>query len=70
MNEYHTTGAQQWGQFDPAADRVRIYKRKRAGAEDLLDFAAVQTLLNGGVVCAVEPERMPADSQLAAVMRH
>jgi hypothetical protein len=38
--------------------------------EDLLDFAAVQTFLNGGTVYAVEPEKVSAETPLAAVLRY
>jgi hypothetical protein len=34
-----------------------------------MDFAAVQTLLNGGEVYAVEPEEMPREAPLAAIYR-
>jgi hypothetical protein len=36
----------------------------------LLEFAAIQTLLNGGTVYAVEPEKMPDTKSLAAVFRY
>jgi hypothetical protein len=35
-----------------------------------LDFAAIQTLINGGSVYAVEQNKMPADSQVAALFRY
>lgn len=35
-----------------------------------MDFAALHTLLNGGKVYAVEPENIPQDAALAAVLRY
>jgi thiamine biosynthesis lipoprotein ApbE len=43
------TGVHQWGQFDPQHWRIRVYKRKRPGAEDLLDLVAASTLTKGGL---------------------
>lgn len=63
-------GLQRWGRFDPGTNVVQLHEEAGPGREDLLDFAAVQTLLNGGTVYAVEPERMPDESPLAAVYRY
>jgi hypothetical protein len=38
---------QQWGTFGPEGDGVDVHKAQRPGDEDLLDLAAVQTLLKG-----------------------
>ena len=38
--------------------------------EDLLDLAAVQTLLHGGTIYAVEPEQVPGGGPLAALFRY
>ncbi|MBE9127010.1 MULTISPECIES: hypothetical protein [unclassified Coleofasciculus] len=59
---------QHWGGFDPQTNTVQLHEQKQAGDEDLLDFAAVHTILNGGTVYAVEPERVPAESSVAAVL--
>ena len=40
------------------------------GDEDLLDLAAIQTILNGGTVYVVEPEQVPGQTLLAAVFRY
>lgn len=61
---------QQWGGFDPQTNTVQLHEQKQAGDEDLLDFAAVHTILNGGTVYAVEPEGVPAESPIAAVLRY
>jgi len=38
--------------------------------EDLLDYAARQTIINSGQVYAVEPENMPGEGDLAAILRY
>jgi hypothetical protein len=63
-------GFQQWGTFDPATNTVWVHEEAEPGDEDLLDFAAIQTLLNRGTVYAVEPEKVPDETLLAAVSRY
>lgn len=61
---------QQWGTFDPGTDAIHLHKEEKAGDEDLSEFAAIQTLLNGGTVYVVESERMPDNTSFAAVFRY
>lgn len=62
---------QVWGIFDPDSGDVQVQDKSTSGAQDLLDFAAIQTLINGGSVYAVPGERMPTDDgDLAAVYRY
>lgn len=63
-------GVQKWGRFDPNANEIQIHPDAEVGDEDLLDAAALQTLINGGVVYAVEPDNMPAPAPIAAVFRY
>jgi hypothetical protein len=63
-------GLQQWGTFDSATNAVQLHREVKPGNEDLLDFAAVHTLLNRGTVYAVEPEKVPDDTLLAAMFRY
>jgi len=63
-------GIQQWGNFDPAKDRVRLNHEPQTGGADLLDFAAIQTYMQGGSVYAVEPNHVPDETPLAAVFRY
>jgi hypothetical protein len=64
------TGIQQWGKFDPTTDQLQTHTEIEPHDEDLLDTAAVQTLLNGGTVYAVEPDQVPESAPLAAVFRY
>ncbi len=62
---------ERWGQFDPANREVRHFDEPRNGAEDLLDFAAVRTFMNGGTVYALEGDRLPeAAGSVAAIFRY
>lgn len=63
-------GVQKWGRFDPNANEIQIHTDAEVGDEDLLDTAAIQTLINGGIVYAVEPDVMPAPAPIAAVFRY
>jgi hypothetical protein len=61
---------QEWGNFDPQANELKIHADAEPGDEDLLNSAAIQTLLNGGSVYAVEPDQVPDQALLAAVFRY
>ncbi|MDY0374244.1 MAG: hypothetical protein RBQ72_00765 [Desulfobacterium sp.] len=61
---------QVWGRFDPENNRVDLHETPQPGDEDLLDFTAIQTLLKGGAVFAVSPEKVPDQAFVAAVLRY
>lgn len=61
---------QLWGAFDADTNTVRLHQEGEIGDEDLLNFAAVQTLLYGGTVYAVSPSEVPDDTLMAAVFRY
>ena len=63
-------GLQRWGSFDAKANAVTLHDEPEPGDADLLDLAAVYSLLNGGAVYAVAPEAVPAQVPLAAVLRY
>jgi hypothetical protein len=63
-------GVQQWGTFDPAANEIQMHQDAEPGDQDLMDSAAVQTLLHGGSVYAVELDQMPSEVSLAALFRY
>lgn len=63
-------GVQQWGKFDAEANQIQVHSDAQPGDEDLLDSAAIQTLLNGGTVYAVEPDQVPDEAPVAAVFRY
>ena len=61
---------EQWGVFDPTANSIHIHKEARFNDDDLLDIAATQTLLHGGMIYAVESGKVPDQAPLAAVFRY
>ncbi|MGD9405867.1 MAG: hypothetical protein PVH95_12020, partial [Anaerolineae bacterium] len=61
---------QRWGSFDPATNEIKLHRDTEPGDRDLLDSVAVQTLLNGGTVYAVEPLQMPSEASVAALFRY
>jgi hypothetical protein len=63
-------GSRQWGSFDVDTNQVHLHEEQEPGDEDLLDYAAVHTLLNGGTVYALEPGEVPDGEPLAAVFRY
>lgn len=63
-------GVQVWGTCDPSSNSVCVHQSPESGDEDLLDQTAIQTILNGGTVYAVQPEQVPDHHPLAAVFRY
>ncbi len=62
--------AQVWGTCDPDNSHVVVHSSQEEDDHDLLELAAVQTLLHGGRVYAVTPEEMPDNASLAAIFRY
>ncbi len=62
-------GVQQWGNYNPETEEVKLSEGPLTGNEDLLDLAAAKTFLNKGNVYALEEEQMPDNTQVAAVFR-
>jgi len=65
-----TPEEQCWGAFTPDTGTVETHEERQAGDEDLLDVAAVQTMLNKGTVYVVDREDVPGDGPLAAIFRY
>jgi len=63
-------GQQTWGLFDPETSQVNVHGKQELGDEDLMDLAALHTLLNGGTVYAVEPEKVPGGASIVAMLRY
>lgn len=63
-------GVEVWGVFDPTDQDVQLHEDNTFENQDLLDFAAAQTFLNGGKVYAVEPAEIPGGGLCAAVFRY
>ena len=63
-------GMQQSGVFIPATNKIEIHDQPESGDEHLLDLAAVQTYLKGGIVYVVEPQKVPGGAYAAAILRY
>jgi hypothetical protein len=66
-------GLQRWGRFHDITYTTEVHAAPQDGDEDLLDLAAIQTLLHHGRVFAVPPAQVPDDgtgAPLAAVFRY
>jgi hypothetical protein len=63
-------GKEKWGSFNPQTGRAVLHAGAKAGDEDLIDFAAIQTLGGGGKVYAINRERMPDKEPVAALFRY
>jgi hypothetical protein len=59
-----------WGTYDEKNDEVVRHEKRAPGDEDLLDFAAAQTLQHGGTVFVIDREEMPDHHLAAAVFRY
>jgi len=63
-------GVQKWGRYDPEDNKVLQELEPTPENEDLLDFAAIHTILNSGQVFAVQPEELPGNGDVAAILRY
>lgn len=61
-----------WGAFNPKDGKVIRSPNGQSKKYNLalLDFTAMNTLQNGGTVCALSQDEMPTDSPVAAVFRY
>jgi hypothetical protein len=62
--------AHHWGTYDPATSAVTLKKADSPEATDLLDLAAVHTLLQGGNVYLLPVSDMPESTSVAAIYRY
>ena len=63
-------GVQIWGRYDETNNKVIVDSKPSPENEDLLDFAAAETMLNSGQVFAVPREQLPGEGDLAAILRY
>lgn len=63
-------GVHIWGRYDETNNKVILDSQPSLENEDLLDFAAAETILNSGQVFAVPREQMPGDGDMAAILRY
>jgi len=63
-------GESRWGQFDRTTGRVEQKHERSPGDEDLLDTVAFTSFLKGAKVYAVEADKVPGDTPVAAIYRY
>ncbi len=63
-------GLQVWGSHDPETNNPTFFEERAPGAWDLLDYAAIHTLMQGGAVFSVAPAAVPDGPPAAAVLRY
>lgn len=61
---------EQWGHFDLASETIEIHETAVNGDDDLLERAAVQTMMHGGSIYVLEHQLMPGGQLAAAVFRY
>ncbi len=59
-----------WGRFDEAARRIEAHGSPTPGDEDLLDYAAIETLRHRGHVDLMPRATLPRRQPLAAILRY
>ncbi|MCB0088522.1 MAG: hypothetical protein KDE54_11465 [Caldilineaceae bacterium] len=65
-----TPDSHQWGLFDAQKDTVQVHSEQQPGDIDLYNFALLHTLINGGSVFMLEPDQMPENQSMAAILRY
>jgi hypothetical protein len=63
-------GVQVWGLVDEASGLVELHDEPATRDQDMLDLAAVQTLVNGGTLFTVDKQDVPGGNTVAAVLRY
>jgi hypothetical protein len=61
---------QKWGQFDTDKNVVDLHSQPQPDDNDLLNLAALQTVLNGGTVYVTESKEIPDKGVTAAIFRY
>lgn len=59
-----------WGEFNEETEEVSREAASPARKRELLDLAAMQTILHGGELFVLSKETMPPDSEVAALLRY
>ena len=63
-------GVQAWGVYLSDREAVEMHAKPAADSEDLLDLAAIRTVVNGGKVYQVEPNAVPESAPAVALFRY
>ncbi len=58
-----------WGRYNPENGEVEVHQRDEIGNRDLLDFAAMKVITQGGTVYTVDADKLPKGSPIAGLLR-
>jgi hypothetical protein len=61
--------AQQWGDFNRNTNTVTVHSQVEPRDDDLIDFAAYQTLKHAGTIFIMKPEEVPGNTAISATLR-
>ncbi len=64
------SGVQAWGRFDAASNTIVVHQAAELGDQELIDLAAVQTILHAGTVYPLNGTTAPGRGPLAAIFRY
>lgn len=67
---YVAKGQLLWGHYTAKPEEPVLHKEEEPGDDCLTNQAIVQTILHGGEAYMVDPEKMPAEGEMAAVLRY
>jgi hypothetical protein len=62
--------AHQWGTVDEHSGHIKFTDANAEGAQELLNYAAVKTLITDGTVFALAPDQLPERQKAAALLRY
>ena len=63
-------GFEQWGRYDATINKIHLHDQPEPGDEELYDFTAMQTIVNGGSVYILDQDKIPQGKPLAALLRY
>jgi hypothetical protein len=63
-------GQRRWGTFDPTTGVLILHEAAQPRDTELVDFAAIETILHSGAVYVVAPEQLTDAAPLAAIFRY
>jgi hypothetical protein len=60
---------QKWGHYHFEENALEVHDRFESGDQDLLNVAAVETILRKGMVYMLPAKEMPEGAQIGAILR-
>jgi hypothetical protein len=67
---FYTPDIHIWGKYDAESSDIERHDEFQAGDDDLIDIAAVTTILRGGKVYQMPLDEMPEQKKLAGILRY